>query len=467
MTVTDESNGSTRFHVIALLALTALALATRSYGFGQWAFTGDEFYTIDDALEGNYRWPLKAGYYALVAVMFKWFGVSEWSARLPAVVFGVVSIPLFYLMSRRFLGRNAAAIGSVLILFCGWHLDYSQYSRFYSAVFLFGILSYFLYYRALETGKISTLIYSLLAMGLGVVFHPTSIIAYGCCMTFSLLVLLFFKDRFSTRSVRLAKIHLLISVLGALAVLPRFVRLFVGWKTTDDSWGYGPFNLVLQTGKYIGIPVAVAAVFGLLLLLRRDRTKGIFVGVSCGLPLLLLVTTSAFVSARPDYIFYAVPMYFAAAAYFCEAVRDQLGEYPLASLGIVAIVVAGLLPEFASYYTGRMTLDLRDAIEYVTSRQQPGDKIVSLMGDGAYYWPEERPRQKLPGNAYVKQADWEELLKPDVEAGRRIWLLVPVKRKKIAPKLQGWLGQHAHLVWQKQSKRYDYTYDAIQIFVKP
>jgi len=467
MTLPTDSLRSTRSNVLVLLAITALAIATRIYGFGQWAFTSDEFYTVSDALSGNYKWPVKAGYYALTAWMFKVYGVSEWSARLPAVVFGIMGIPLFYLLAQRFLGRATAAIGALFIVFSGWHLDYSQYARFYSAVFLFGALSYFLYYEALRSGKIRTLLYSLLANLLGVVFHTTSIIAFASCLVFSLVAIVFLKDRFSPQSLRVAKVHLVIAGAGALAVLPWSLRLAGRWSNMQDAFGYGPFNLVLQTGKYIGIPVSVAALFGLLLLLRRDLLKGVFVAVSCGLPLLLLVGASSFMSARPDYIFYCVPMYFLAAAYFCESVREAFKEHRLAALGVIVIVLAGLLPEFASFYTGRMTLDKRDAIEYVTSHQQEGDKIVSLMGDGGYYWPDDRPKQELPGNAYVKSVNWEELLKPWVDERRRIWLLVPTKRKKIAPKLQTWLGEHAHLVWQDQSKRYDYTYDGLQVFLKP
>ena len=62
------------------------AIVTRFYGFGQWAFTSDEYYTVSDSLAGNYSWPFKAGYYALTSWMFETFGVSEWSARLPAVL---------------------------------------------------------------------------------------------------------------------------------------------------------------------------------------------------------------------------------------------------------------------------------------------------------------------------------------------------------------------------------------------
>jgi len=280
-------------------------------------------------------------------------------------------------------------------------------------------------------------------------------------------VVVFLRDRFSPASIRLAKIHLAVAGIGALVLLPKLLGVVSGWTALETSFGYGPFNIVLQVAKYIGVPVSAAALFGLVLLLRHDLPKGIFVGISCGLPLVFLVGASAVMSARPDYIFYSVPIFFLAAAYFCEVVRDKLGQYRLASIGIVAIILAGLLPEFISHYTGRMTLDLRDAIRYVTKHQQEGDKIVSLMGDGSYYWPEDRPRQELPGNPFVKQVEWEKLLRPDVEAQRRIWLLVRVNRKKMAPKLRTWLGQHAHLVWEDKSRRYDFSYDAIQVYLKP
>lgn len=461
-----SSSASRSFDLMAVVFLSVLALATRVYGIWEWAFDGDEFFTVSDALEGDFKTPIKAGYYVLTGWMFKLAGVSEWTARLPAVVFGVLSIPVFYILSRNFVSRGSALIGALLAVFSGWHLHYSQFSRFYSAVFLFGLLSFLLYYRALHTGKVRILVLALVSNGLGMLFHPTIILAPLSCVVFSVLVLLVFPGRFPAHSLKIAKIHLGVAGAAAIFFVPYALRTVGRWASSGQSWGHGPAKIVLQTMKYAGVTVSVAAVFGLINLWRRDLPKATFVAIACALPVGMLTVGSAFMSARPDYVFYVLPLLFLMAGYFCDVVRESLRDRRLVSLGVTAIVLAGLLPEFASHYTSRMTLDVRDAIRFVDKSHTDGDKFVSLMGQGSYYWPENLPLEKLPGSAYKKEIDWEQEFQPYIDRGDRVWIVLPLKRRKISPKLRNWLGRNAFLVWQKDSTRFDYTFEAIQVYVK-
>jgi asparagine N-glycosylation enzyme membrane subunit Stt3 len=55
-------------------------------------------------------------YFGLVALSFKVFGISEWSARLPAVLAALGVILLTYLFARRFFGRWAALWSGLILL---------------------------------------------------------------------------------------------------------------------------------------------------------------------------------------------------------------------------------------------------------------------------------------------------------------------------------------------------------------
>lgn len=55
-------------------------------------------------------------YFALVALSFKAFGISEWSARLPGVLAALGCILLTYLFARRFFGRWAALWSGLILL---------------------------------------------------------------------------------------------------------------------------------------------------------------------------------------------------------------------------------------------------------------------------------------------------------------------------------------------------------------
>ena len=69
------------------------------------------------------------------------FGQSEWSVRIPAVTFGVLTIPALYWVARLGLSR-ITALGAALLLACSYHhIFFSQNARGYTAYVLFALLS--------------------------------------------------------------------------------------------------------------------------------------------------------------------------------------------------------------------------------------------------------------------------------------------------------------------------------------
>jgi len=77
----------------------------------------------------------------LVAV----FGLRPVSVRLPAVIFGTLSIFCFYYLSRLLFGR-IAALSAFLLAVSPWHLLYTRYNGEVSSMFLFltlGLLTFF------------------------------------------------------------------------------------------------------------------------------------------------------------------------------------------------------------------------------------------------------------------------------------------------------------------------------------
>jgi mannosyltransferase len=66
----------------------------------------------------------------------KLFGDSEWSLRLPSVIFGVANIVALYWLGAMTVGRVAGLIGAVLLALSPFHLWYSQEARMYSLLAL-------------------------------------------------------------------------------------------------------------------------------------------------------------------------------------------------------------------------------------------------------------------------------------------------------------------------------------------
>ncbi len=466
MTNEDAQSGLSNTDFLVLTTLTVLALMTRGYGLGEWHLMGDEYYTFYYSAE-RYKSFINPAYYALVLGSFTLFGVSEWSARLPAMLLGVLCIPVFWITWRSVIGRNAALIGALFIVFSSWHLWHSQFSRFYTGVFLFGSLSYFLYYQAIRDDSLKYLVAALAAMVAGILFHATAVMVPASCGLFSLIALTIKGSEGIDYSKRVMTVHLsLCAVIGLLA-LPFLWQISENWYETGQKWGYGPAKLALQIVKYVQIPIAGSAFLGLILLLRKDLIKGIFFASGIGLPVLALLIVSPFVSVRPDYMLYTMPLVFVLSAYLCEEISDKRSSNWLASYSLVIIVVVSLLPEMASHYTGKKSLDIREVVAVVEEAHRPGDRIFSLVpgANFKHYATRSYPIEpKYEGYPYDNDIPWEEVLQPYKDDRHRLWIILPIRRQSLAKNLENWLICNAALVWRKSEKRYDYTVKGYQVW---
>ena len=62
--------------------------------------------------------------------------LDDYGLRLLPAVFGVLAIPVFYLVTRRLISSRAALFGALLITFSPLLVYYSQFGRYWSLVFL-------------------------------------------------------------------------------------------------------------------------------------------------------------------------------------------------------------------------------------------------------------------------------------------------------------------------------------------
>ena len=134
-----------------LLAVVLLAAWLRLYGLGSLSFYYDE---ADNALVARTyldtgRFELPSGFSApngmlykwTTAQMFRWFGESEWIARLPSAVLGVLTTLWIYLWGARWFGPGVAGISTFLYAVWPWSVTWGRVGRFYGLQqFLFFLL---------------------------------------------------------------------------------------------------------------------------------------------------------------------------------------------------------------------------------------------------------------------------------------------------------------------------------------
>lgn len=139
------------------LIIFLVAILLRINTIGSHHIDHDEWYTLDVAsrpflemhayIIDDVHLPL---YYYATKVTFMTFGVSEFSLRLPAVLFGIAGIVVFFMFLWKFFGKTPAYLGTSLLAVSGFHVAHSLTARMYSLLFLLTVLAMYFLYDLLE-----------------------------------------------------------------------------------------------------------------------------------------------------------------------------------------------------------------------------------------------------------------------------------------------------------------------------
>lgn len=81
------------------------------------------------------------------------FGVSPLGVRLPAAIFGILSIYIFYLLILKIGNWRLAIVGSALLTFSPWHIQYSRAGFEVTLLLLLLLLGLLFFFKSLINGK--------------------------------------------------------------------------------------------------------------------------------------------------------------------------------------------------------------------------------------------------------------------------------------------------------------------------
>lgn len=95
------------------------------------------------------------GYFAVIWLWTRMFGFSEVFARLPSVIFGVLTIYLVYLIGKKLISKEVGFISALLLAINPLHIYYSQEARMYSLAALAVSLNIFLFIKLLKGEKVN------------------------------------------------------------------------------------------------------------------------------------------------------------------------------------------------------------------------------------------------------------------------------------------------------------------------
>jgi len=298
-------------------------------------------------------------YYVLLHYWNQAFGEAEPLVRLFSVPFGIMMIPVTYVLGARVFNRPAGIVAAFIVAASPQLIFYSREARMYSIATLFGLFALYLFLRAIEDRR------SRLWLGL------TVTLAVGVYLDYSVLLALAAMDvylLFTWRHRRRAAAY----VVGVQAVL---AAVLLPWLLTSQgvasslpAWGTGELSLGLLShtarlgwldmtvglegirGGRASIAIAVllggAGAMGYLAAASRKKA-GILLGYVAAVAASLIILMLFDKEYQPRYLMMGIPPLAIFAGYV--AARSP-GPRVLMILGVLLLFVAGPLYASRFYY---------------------------------------------------------------------------------------------------------------------
>ena len=165
---------------LLIVLILAITLLTRFYDLGARTMSHDEVNHVVPSytLETYVYDPVTHGPFQFHAIAFSYFlfGDSDFSARVPAAVFGVAVVAFTLFAWKRYLGRAGALITAFLFMISPYILFYSRYARNEIFIVFWGLVMLWLFLRYLESGEKQFLLWLTLIIAMHYADKATSYI---------------------------------------------------------------------------------------------------------------------------------------------------------------------------------------------------------------------------------------------------------------------------------------------------
>jgi hypothetical protein len=409
---------------LCVLGLTLLAAILRLYHLDAYTLSGDEYNRIREAIDLGSN--MNSLPYFLMLRLAMYLGTSEFILRMPAVLFGIATIPLMYRLGKELINPNAGIIAALLIATSSFAIKYAQQVNFYSLFLCSATLSFWCLFRYLRYGRGKWPLFLMVVTAL--LALASHLLGIFILIIQGIVYILSIRNPREQRRTVMILVTALFLILGLLAV-PGVRQLGFSMVTkytnarggTLSTWrGLGVVNIakipltffqfavgesVYPLDFYFTLPSIV--LLGFLLLqgiwhARRNGQELVFYCTSLiGTPLFLYVVLDSLVppyyqGAAPRYlIFLLIPFYLVMTRGLLAAKRS----FPVVLFGVLVVQSLALL----SYWSGNWNFDGRLTNWRYASRfvQEHTDANTVLLHDGRsadpikYYFPSSVPSRNV------------------------------------------------------------------------
>jgi hypothetical protein len=420
---------------LAILMVAALALRLIELDSGLWY---DEIVTLVESVrqpawqivtefKGTNNHPL---YSLLAHVSVVAFGEHPWSLRLPAVFFGVASIPMIFLLADA-LGRRRDAMWAAALMTVSYHhIWFSQNARGYTALLFWTMLTTWLFWRLLHARRWLLMVGYGVAAALGVYTHLTlAFVVIAHALLWSAHVWRRRHDGDWRQEAAVAALSLGLAAVGtALLYAPLFQQAVTVVQSPPAStvafatpgWALVEALRGLQIG-FGGVGLLAAGVFALVGLFNYWRQSVLLTAV---LVLPALISAVGVVAAglpiRPRFFFGLFGFALLLVVRGAASAGDMLGEFvggrggKLAGASLASVIVLLSLASLPYGYRYPKQ-DFGGAVRFLTERRLEAEPVAT---GGLASYPFTR-YYGVPSTRIQTLADLETLR----GRSRRLWLV--------------------------------------------
>ena len=386
-------NRASRKEIIILILCLLMGFALRFYTFDQKSLWIDEIHTFNDSRDGiqnqlkYYKEDptyLHPPLFFVLTHSFYPFTKPERDLRIIPLIFGILSIPMFYLLSRQF-SPNIAIPCTVSLTFMTYHIYLSQNGRPYSLIMFVGMAGLYFFMRHLQTLERRYLIPAAF-------FFATLFYASYSSIQFIVLfqMLWFFRLRKDNKKPTLSCFLILNGIIFVFS-LPwlLFVVLNYHGQPVMDPFtlqDIGSLSAMLQGILNDWVPHLPLTIISIILLVlfpyfSRNRKNalillGVFILPVGGLYLYCkLLNVTQFITSR--YFINFLPLFFIASFLSLDAIESRfskLGKLMRLSVLFLILFIASNLVILPLYYRSEKQ-DFRGLVNYLNIQLRDGDMI--------------------------------------------------------------------------------------------
>ena len=286
-------------YIQTLIVLTVIGIFLRFYNLGFNSLWLDEASTYTISVKsfadiwqvtasGEFNPPL---FYWIEHVMLM-LGNNEVILRFIPALLGVLTIPLFYLIGKEFLDRNAGIIAAAACTVSPFLIYYSQEARAYMMMLFFVALATIFFLKAMKSGSLIHWILFGIFSALAFWSHFYAFVMIAALVLYALIE---WAPRIRTE---LANLKMLVAGVGVFVLLslPLIIvtlQLFVLRTSSAPTYGIQGLGIITETFSQISGMNDIAMyllvalfVVGIIQAFRIGKNKGIF---------LVLITVLTFV----------------------------------------------------------------------------------------------------------------------------------------------------------------------------